>query len=166
MADANSPFPEARCEGAGFLLEARPAGHVLQVLPRASGADVSARLAGIAEAAPLAVRRAGPDSWLLVGEARLDGAEIARRGAAVADVGWLVDQTHGRCRLVLSGPRAAERLARGIGADLSLRGFAAGAAGDTQYGAIGVHLTRAAADRFEILVGRSFAESLWRELAD
>jgi sarcosine oxidase, subunit gamma len=165
MADSTSPFPASVHEGAGFRLEATSAGHVLQVLARDPSADLSARLAAIAEAAPLAVRRAGPETWFIVGEAALGAAEIARRGAEIGDAAWLVDQTHGHCRIVLSGPRSAEHLARGVGADLSLRSVAVGATAQTQYRAVGLHLARAAAERFEILVGRSFAGSLWRELA-
>jgi sarcosine oxidase subunit gamma len=162
---ATSPFPAAFHESGGFRLEVRPAGHILQALSRGFRADLSARLAAIAEPAPFAVRRAGPDTWFIVGEAELSAAELGRRGAELADVAWLVDQTHGRCRLIASGPDSARRLAGGIGADLSPRSFSVGAATESQYGGIGLHLARTAPDCFEILVGRSFAASLWGELA-
>jgi sarcosine oxidase, subunit gamma len=151
--------------GAGFRLDGSPAGHILQALSREFRADLAAPLAGIAEAAPFSVRRAGPESWFLVGDAELSAADVARKGEAIANFAWLVDQTHGRCRFVISGPESERRLATGIGANLSLRHFDVGAAAEMQYAAIGLHLARTASDRFEILVGRSFAESLWNDLS-
>lgn len=148
---------------AGFELAWRPGGHVLQALARVTGADLAEPLAAIAEAEPFAVRRAGPDSWFLVGAATLGAAEIAQRSARVAGAAWLVDQSHGRRRLILTGPRSERRLARGVGLDFAR--FGIGASCETQYAHIGLHLTRTAAQTFDILVARSFAEALWQELS-
>ena len=140
-----------------------PAGHILQALARDFAADLSGPLAAIADPLPFAVRRAGPEVWFVVGEAELSREDFAERARRVAESAWLIDQSHGRRRLILSGPGAEMRLARGVGLDF--RRFGVGASCETQYHTLGLHLTRTAPDGFEILAPLSFAESLYEALA-
>jgi sarcosine oxidase subunit gamma len=143
-----------------YVLRARPVGHVLSALgfPGAEAPRI------IAEAGPFALRSAGPQSWVVVGETPLSPAQLAereqRRGGAVA----LIDQSHGCERLEIFGPRAAHKLATGLAVDLSLPTFPEGASCEALFGPIAIHLTRTGRERFEILVGRSLAMSLWRRL--
>jgi sarcosine oxidase subunit gamma len=113
--------------------------------------------------AKLAPRAAGPLAWLIVGDGSRPFAEAER---ALAPEGALIDLSHGRLRYEIEGPGARAKLATGTAVDLAPSAFPEGAACETMFNHIGVHLTRTGADRFEILVGRSFAESLWRELAE
>jgi sarcosine oxidase, subunit gamma len=165
MSERGDRAPARKVEGRDFVLEARGAGHVLQVMAFDHRADLAADLAAMAEPEGFSVRGAGAGNWYIVGVAERSGADVARIAARLGEVAAVVDQTHGRLRFVLSGKRAAALLMRGVGVDLALKAFGVGASAATQYGDIGVHLTRTAADRFEILVARSFAESLWDELA-
>jgi len=76
----------------------------------------------------------------------------------------VVDQSHGRVRIALSGPMATRVLAKGTAADLSLTAFPIHHATTTLIGHIAAHLTRIAEDRFELIVLRGFAESQWEDL--
>lgn len=138
-----------------YRLNALPAGHIW--LAVSFGQPLADRLAA------LAPRAAGPLAWLIVGD---EARSFVETGRALAPEGALIDLSHGRVRYEIEGPGARAKLATGIAVDLAPSAFAEGAACETMFSHISVHLTRTGADRFEILVGRSFAESLWRELAE
>ena len=137
-------------------MQARPTGHVLLALGF-PGANAPRPI----EAETFSLRPAGPDSWLIVGDRPLSAAE--RETALGADIA-LVDLSHGRERLEISGPGAARKLAAGVAIDLSPSAFPEGASCETLFGPIAIHLTRTGPDRFEIFVSRSYAMSLWRGL--
>ena len=154
----------------GWRLEAAPQGHVLQVLAAPGAAGVADRLAGVTAAEswseePWAVRAAGPGQWYVVGSTLPSTAALAAAGAALGDDATLIDQSHGRVRLVLSGPGARARLATGTALDLSDRGFPVGASAETQFVHVAMHLTRTGPETWEILAPRSFARFLWDEIA-
>ena len=161
------PLPETAYEtpNGDCRIAFRQTGHVLQVLAPPFGADVSAHLSKLSEGGSCAVRATGPGAWYVVGDALLTPQDVAHWETQLGAQITLIDQTHGRVRLELSGPGAARRLATGTAVDLSLHRFAEGAACETLFGHISIHLTRTDPDRFEVLVGRSLALSLWDELA-
>lgn len=128
-----------------------PEGTVLQVFgPSARGAS----LAEAAARAGLSLRPNGPGQWYLVGDAP------DRLG--LPDGFSVVDQSHGRVRIAVEGDVVEQVLAKGTGVDLSR--FEIGDATTTLVGHVGAHVTRMAADRFELMPLRSFAESLWHDL--
>ena len=141
----------------GYRLCARPMGCVLLALgfPGAEAPCVEA----------FAVRPAGPLTWILIGEAPLSSADLAQREAALGGAVALVDLTHGRERLEISGPGAVRKLAAGVAVDLTASAFPVGASCQTLCGHIAVHLTRTGPECFELIVGRSIAHDLWRALA-
>lgn len=106
-----------------------------------------------------AVRPYGPGQWFAVGGTK----NVAPALAGLAEV---VDQTHGRVRIGLSGAHAAEALAKGIAIDLDPAAFPVGAATPTLCGHIGVHLARTGETAFEMIVLRSYALSLWDSLIE
>jgi len=138
----------------GFVLSARPVGHLLLALGFPGAA-----------APAFAARPAGPSTWIVIGEAPLSPADLARREAELGGAVALVDLTHGRERLEISGPGAARKLAAGIAVDLAASAFPVGASCQTLCGHIAVHLTRSGPESFELIVGRSLARDLWRTLA-
>jgi len=143
-----------------FQLKALPVGHVW--LAVSFGDALEDRLAVLASR-PFALRAAGPLTWLIVGD---DPRSFAEAERALAPEGALIDLSRGRVRYEIEGPGARAKLATGTAVDLTPSAFPEGAACETMFNHISVHLTRTGADRFEILVGRSFAESLWRELTE
>jgi sarcosine oxidase, subunit gamma len=158
-----SPLPETPVESHGVRVAALPTGHVIQALEAAGAGDLRETLSALADATPHALRRAGPDGWYLVGERRWTRAMLAQAEATLGDRAALVDQSHGRVRIGLSGPGCRRLLATGTAVDLSDAMFPVGAATETLFGHVGIHLTRVGEDAYEILVGRTFALTLWEE---
>lgn len=157
------PHPP-RGRAASVLIEPLAEGHVLHALA-AAGAEVPpGHLAALSDGAPHAVRRLAPGQWLIVGDAPLDPAEMRARLGAASGLA-LSDQSHGRVRIALTGPRARFLLAKGSAVDFSAAAFPLGHGTPTLFNHVGIHVTRTDEDRFELLVLRSFAQSLWEELA-
>ena len=139
MFERLSELPSVPFEAPGWRLANKPAADIALALafadgPAPEGADV---------------RDAGPRRWLLIGEAPF----------AVRDGLQLIDLSHARERLELSGPDAAAKLATGTAVTLT-----EGASAQTLFGPLAIHLTRTGPQTYEILVARSLALSLWRAL--
>ncbi|OQP84800.1 hypothetical protein BTR14_18255 [Rhizobium rhizosphaerae] len=142
-------------------LEALPEGHVLQLLAAApeAGPGLRERI-GDSDLRPLA-----PGQWLLIGNAPLTPEDLTGLEERLKPVADIVDQSHGRVRIALSGPAARAVLAKGTAVDLDAAAFPVGHAAQTLIGHIGAHLARTGEDSFELTVLRGFAESLWDDLA-
>jgi sarcosine oxidase subunit gamma len=149
---------------AGLQLRVLSEGHMLHVMAR-SGRDLASdRLAALGDGDPHAIRLLGPSQWLVVGNRVLSPDDIRAKAAELGDLASLFDGSHGRVRMVLAGTGAADRLATGSGVDLRSEAFPIGRSAATLFRHIAVHITRVADETFEILVARSFAQSLWDEL--
>lgn len=146
----------------GLRIEALLEGTVLHLLaPVGSGpAGLTAELG----ASGLSLRPVSPGQWFAVGDAVLSNTARAALAARLKPAAEVVDQSHGRVRIALSGPMATRVLAKGTAADLSLTAFPIDHATTTLIGHIAAHLTRIAEDRFELIVLRGFAESQWEDL--
>ncbi len=72
----------------------------------------------------------GPNSWIIVGNddeaARAPGELLRTLQDAVGDLGAVIDQSHGRCGLRLSGARARQVMAKNTAIDLHPRAFGPG----------------------------------------
>ena len=72
----------------------------------------------------------GPNSWMIVASDeesdRTYGELFKSLNDAVADLGAVVDQSHGRSGLRLSGPRARQVMAKNTAVDLHPRAFGPG----------------------------------------
>jgi len=135
---------------AAIRLTPLPEGTVLQIFGTASGA------ASLSAAnSRLSLRANGPGQWYAV-------AEDTGAGVTLPEQFTSVDQSHGRVRIAVEGSAVEQVLAKGTGIDLSQ--FAVGDATTTLIGHISAHITRTAADRFELMPLRSFAETLWHDL--
>jgi sarcosine oxidase subunit gamma len=119
-----------------------------------AGQEASVGKALLAESTE-GTRYVGPGEWLFVGEL----ARPIDPGLAL-----VTDQTHGRSRFRLTGPDAARILRKGAGVDFDGGGFPVGSSGNMAFGHLTINLARLAAGRFEILVMRSFAESLFHDI--
>ena len=130
-----------------------PEGTVLQIFGPAAGA---ASLAAATAGSGLSLRGNGPGQWYLIGESQASAATLPDGFSAV-------DQSHGRVRIAVEGSAVEQVLAKGTGIDLSQ--FEVGQAATTLVGHVSAHITRTSVDRFELMPLRSFAESLWHDLA-
>lgn len=141
-----------------------PEGCVLHILGKASDGDISAAIRAALGSQAHAVRFVAPGQWFVVGDRPLSTADLSEVAATLAPFGDVVEQSHGRVRIEIVGENATAVLAKGTAVDLSLTAFPIGYATSTLVGHINAHLTRTGADAFEVLVLRSFAESLWEQL--
>lgn len=107
----------------------------------------------------------GPDQWLACRHpAPAEGMETFL-AAALAGPAAVVDQSHGRMLLRVTGPHVRDALAKGVTVDLHPRAFQAGDAAATLVSHIPVHLWQID-DRptYELAVARSLAQSFWHWL--
>ncbi|NBB46865.1 sarcosine oxidase subunit gamma [Rhizobium sp. CRIBSB] len=149
---------------AGLSIELVAQGSILQLMARPGSVSEAEILAVIQEVLGSSkgwdLRVFGPGQWFLLCEA-IDIADLLQQkfGAGVS----VVDQSHGRCRIRISGSAVLELLPKGTGVDLDIREFPIGRTAATLFGHHGVVLTRIGPESFEVLVLRSLAESLMDE---
>jgi sarcosine oxidase subunit gamma len=108
----------------------------------------------------------GPASWLLVARsAAALGDYAAKRDALNAAGCALFNVSASRVAWTMSGPRAADVLAKGCPLDFHPRAFAAGTCAQSVFGHVSVLIDkRDAAPTFTVLVARSFGRDLWHAL--
>jgi sarcosine oxidase subunit gamma len=107
----------------------------------------------------------GPTSWLLVAA---DGAALSDFAATRAKLndarGALFDIGASCVAWTVAGPRSATLLAKGCPLDFHPRSFAEGACAQSMFGHVNTLFYRRDASTFTLIVGRSYARSLWRTL--
>jgi len=106
----------------------------------------------------------GPDRYLALSQET--GLANLLAGAVAAEAGALVDLTHGRTGLRISGAPAERLLQKGVSFDLGKSAFPAMSVASTAIHHIGVTLIRADGDTFDVFAMSSFAESLWDWVTD
>ncbi len=180
---ASTPGRHGAADGpAPVLLHETPAAALVQVstFPGTEGAAAAALaplglapLPGPGESreavSGTVVTATGPGRWLAID--LHDGTLPVRLADALrAETASVVDLTHARARLIVSGPRARDALAKGVPLDLSGEARPAGSVATTRFAHVTVQirvLDDAPADpRFELLVMSSFAGSLWSDLVE
>ncbi len=109
-------------------------------------------------------RFCGPGEWLVLSEVHAPETLAAELSVRLGDVAHVIDQSHGRVVLTLSGPDAARILANGIAIDLHPDAFPAGQAANARCNHLPVNLARTGEAGFDLVVTRSFAEALVEEL--
>jgi sarcosine oxidase subunit gamma len=97
-----------------------------------------------------------------------DSAALIERVAHAVDasVGTCTPLTHSRVRIAISGAHVPGLLAKGIAVDMDPAAFPVGRFVQAGLHHSGVLLHRTAADRYEIYLPRTFANSLWEWLTD
>jgi heterotetrameric sarcosine oxidase gamma subunit len=139
--------PEAAPGAPGVVITERRGLAIVQVIAR-GGQDqaVSERLGldptpGRASATPAgAALWLAPGAWLVVAEEIEEGALYQNLLEPLGDLAAVVDQSHGRAALRLSGTRARDMLAKGCRLDLHPRVFTPGMCAQTVIAQIGVLL--------------------------
>lgn len=112
------------------------------------------------------LRAIGPGIWQVVGDEGAVPAAAAVR-ATLSGVATVVDLSHARTALHVSGPAAVRTLAKHCGLDLHAACFPTGSATNTRFGHVGMTLARLDdAPTFELLVFRGYAEFVFEALAE
>lgn len=104
----------------------------------------------------------GPARWLLLARERAGFSDLL---ASLSVDAAVIDQSHARAALRISGARVGELLAKGSMVDIHPAVFPVGATALTSFAHVGVQFWRAADGPdgavFEILVARSMAATFW-----
>lgn len=112
------------------------------------------------------LRAIGPGIWQIVGD---EGTvpEAAALRATLSGVATVVDLSHARTALLVSGAAAGPTLAKHCGLDLHATQFPTGSATNTRFGHIGMTLARIDdAPTYELLVFRGYAEFVFESLVE
>jgi heterotetrameric sarcosine oxidase gamma subunit len=131
---------------AGVVIAQRRGLSLVQVIARRGGDQAAAQRLGLDPAPGLASAVAAgtalwlaPGAWMVVAEG-LEGALYGRLLDELQGIAAVVDQSHGRAALRVSGPRARDVLAKGCRLDLHPRAFTPGMCAQTSIAQIGVLL--------------------------
>jgi sarcosine oxidase subunit gamma len=126
--------------------------------------EEAAVAAGLAAVNELSVRFVGPGEWLVVSQSETPDGLQRSLSLLLAEAAYIFDQSDGRVVLRLSGPNVRRILAKGVAIDLHPSAFAIGTSSNVLCGHVGVTLARTGENEFELIVMRSFAESLFDDL--
>jgi len=126
--------------------------------------EEAAVAAGLAAVSELSVRFVGPGEWLAVSPSETPDSLQRNLSLLLAEAACIFDQSDGRVVLRLSGPNVRRILAKGVGVDLHPSVFAIGTSSNVLCGHVSVNLARTGENEFELIVMRSFAESLFDDL--
>lgn len=108
---------------------------------------------------------AGPNQWLVAMASPPTVGLDAVLAAALGRHAAIVEQSHARTLLRISGPRVRDALAKGLALDLHPRAFTPGHAAMTTVAHIAVHLWQLDdTPTYEIAVPRSNTSSFWHWL--
>ena len=124
-------------------------------------------------AGPVTVLWLGPDEWLVACEAGAESKFAPALRTALQGVPCAItDLTEAQTIIRINGPRARDLIAKGCTLDLHPRVVGLGRVARSTVAHVTVILHQTASDgdgngpAFELYVARSFAEHLWRWLAD
>ncbi len=122
-----------------------------------SGGRDGARLQGL-----------GPDIWLLVCDTPESAAGVLAPGGPIGEAfEATLDTTQAYTRIEIAGTQAVEFIAKACALDLHPRHFGPGACAAAGFAGMRAIIWRTMdADRFDLLVGRSYAVSLWEWMID
>jgi sarcosine oxidase subunit gamma len=109
-------------------------------------------------------RFCGPGEWLVLSQVHAPETLAAELSVRLGGVAFVIDQSHGRVALALTGPDAARILANGVAVDLHPDAFPVGRAANVQCGHLSVNLARTDEQSFDLVVMRSFADALVADL--
>jgi sarcosine oxidase subunit gamma len=159
-------FGASASHGDGLVLRAMPEGHVLLVLGAPSSGNLAPQLARLSDGNRHAVRAAGPGQWFVVGNEPLSANRIAAMELELGSRAVLVEQSHGRVRIHVSGACVETVLAKGSAVDFARAQYPVGQAVTTQFAHVSTHITRIDQTAFELLVPRTFADHVWNDLIE
>jgi len=108
-------------------------------------------------------RIAADQYWIVTRDRQLPEALAL---AVPGEVGSVLDLSHARVRLALTGPGVRTLLAKVVSVDLRPQSFAVGQFVQTGLHHTGVLLERLAPEHFELYVLRTYALSIWEWLTD
>ena len=164
QSDAGLVLRERRFRG-HLLLRGHPdRSRLADVVASRVGVDLPQRPLTLVRSGAVSLQWLSPDEWLAIvplGETfRI--AQQLRHGSG----GSVVDVSGGQTLVELSGPRVREVLMKSTPCDVDDRAFPPGRAVMTVFAKTMAGIRRLDADRWELILRRSYADYLWRWLLD
>jgi len=161
-------------QGGSWAVRLTPAANATRVALRAPQASLSALSSALGVTIPNAPKTSGrtngrsvlwigPDEWLVIDE---NGGDLMGALAGAGVLHSATDVSHRNVGIIVSGPGAELALASGCPQDLSLAAFPVGACSRTIFGKAEIVLFRTEDDTFRVECWRSFADFVFRLLAD
>ena len=147
--------------GVGVHLSETASGFLGELAAFPDALDKAEKLVASASKSGVTAFKIAANRWFLVGPATL--ADTIRAKLKPAD-GSLIDLTHGRTALRISGPKAEWVLSKLYAIDFSPAAFPAGTGLSTAHHSIFTQIYRRDAQSFDLFVFRSFARSFWHTL--
>jgi sarcosine oxidase subunit gamma len=120
--------------------------------------------AALAAVSDITVRACAPGEWLVVSQT--SGSETVAGQLSAIVYASSIDQSDGKVLLTISGPSVRKILSKCVAVDLHPDAFAEGYSANMLFGHVTGNLARTGTDRFEIIVPRSFAGSVFEELME
>jgi sarcosine oxidase subunit gamma len=99
----------------------------------------------------------GPNSWIVICEQ--DDLLLAKLQNAVGDLAAVVDQSHGRCGLRLSGVHARAVMAKNCALDFHPKSFKTGDSALTSVAHMNALIIQVDDESYDLFIARSFARS-------
>lgn len=154
----------------GLRLQQRPALSVIQVLAFAKQHEVTAKAITQALGVECPIKPSvcnsgegvqvtwsGPNNWMVVSEA--DDSILGKLQKAIGDLAAVVDQSHGRCGLRLSGVHARKVMAKNCALDFHPEFFKAGDSALTSVAHMNALIIQVDDESYDLFVARSLARS-------
>ena len=148
---------------ASIELIALPECRVLQAVAARFAAESETTLRSAFRDTPVSIRRVSPYHWLVISEPNVQ-ADLDSIRNVLGNRITLIDQSHGFVRMQITGRNVEDTLAKGTGVDPSIDQWPVGQSHQTLVGQTSALVTRTEPTKFELIVMRSFAGSLWDEL--
>ena len=132
----------------------------------ACGCDLPLDGGGVATAGDLSLIWLAPTRWLAVAPDRGPGVLEASLRDSCGDAGAIIDVSHGRTVIRISGRHARTLLMKGAPLDFHPKVFTPGRAATSTISQCGVVLTCVDEDIFDLYVFRAFGRHMWEWVTD
>lgn len=133
---------------------------------KACGCDLPTEPGTVASSGDLSLIWVAPTRWLAVAPDRGPGVLEKALREACGDSGAIIDVSHGRTVIRISGANARRVLMKGAPLDFHAKVFTPGQSASTAISQCGVLLTCVADDAFDLYVFRGFGQHMWEWVCD
>jgi sarcosine oxidase subunit gamma len=133
---------------------------------KACGCALPVESGTVASSGDLSLIWLAPTRWLAVAPDRGAGVLEASLRDACGDSGAIIDVSHGRTVIRISGPHARTVLMKGAPLDFHSSAFKPGHAATSTISQCGVVLSCVGEDAFDLYVFRAFGQHMWEWVTD
>ncbi len=133
---------------------------------KACGCDLPTESCTVSSSDDLSIAWLAPTRWLVVAPDRGPGVLEKALREACGDSGAVIDVSHGRTVIRISGPNARNVLMKGAPLDFHKSVFTPGKTAQSAISQCGVVLVCVAEDAFDLYVFRGFGQHMWEWICD